>query len=498
MTKAALAGLDIGTSKIRCVLYNTRGNILFNYSIETPLIKRNDGIYNPVDKIFDIIIKILKNTFNFSKKEKFIIKGLSISSVGEAGIPIDKKNRALIDIIPWFDQRTEKIRNNIGIKNLDSKIYKHTGLSSDHFYSVYKILWIKKYKPKIYSQIYKWLPVNDYYAMKLTGNISTDYSQAMRTLLFNPKKLQWSKEMINFFKIKGDILPQIINAGDKKGNLTNDIKKKLNLKYDCIIAAGGHDHFVGIYGLGGFQKNTAVNSMGSAEAISINTNKYFRNNDLKKGKFISGVFKTKNNTSYYVVGSILTSGIIVEWFINTFKIKNYNELRNLFKIKENDNILFFPQFEYSHSPINLDKTKGFITGLNRSTTVGDIYKAMLKCLSFDTKNALDYICNKTKIKINKIICSGGSVQNKDWMRMRASILKHNLHIDENIENVSLGSAILAGIASKVYSNDKDAFNKINSKFEIVKLNKKNQNKYSILRHKYNSGVKALTKINNLL
>ena len=68
MTKPVLAGLDIGTSKIRCVLYNTKGNPLFNYSIQTPIIKKIDGIYNPVDKIYSIIIRILKKNSSFLKK----------------------------------------------------------------------------------------------------------------------------------------------------------------------------------------------------------------------------------------------------------------------------------------------------------------------------------------------------------------------------------------------------------------------------------------------
>ena len=44
MTKPVLAGLDIGTSKIRCVLFNIKGNPLFNYSIKTPTVKKIDGI----------------------------------------------------------------------------------------------------------------------------------------------------------------------------------------------------------------------------------------------------------------------------------------------------------------------------------------------------------------------------------------------------------------------------------------------------------------------
>ncbi len=496
MAKTALAGLDIGTTKIRCVLYNVNGKLLTNYSIKTPLIKKKDYFYNPTEKIFEILKILLKKTFKYSNDNNLIIKGICISSVGEAGVPIDKNCNPLIDIIPWYDQRTESIRNKY-IKNNESKIYKYTGLNSDHFYSVYKMLWIKINNTNIYSKIFKWLPVNDYFAMKLTGNISTDYSQAMRTLLFDPKKLKWSEEMIKFFKIKKNILPKIINAGDSKGELNKKFKKFLKIDYQCTVAAGGHDHFVGIYGLGGFNNNIAINSMGSAEAIAINTKNYFRNNRLKNGKFISGVFKTKNKTNYYVVGSILTSGIIIEWFKRIFKINNYEKLNYITNIKNTKNILFFPQFEFSHSPINLLKTKGFIIGLDRSTNISDIYSAILRCLSFDTKNALDFICNETGIKINKIICSGGSVQNEKWMRIRSNIFENNIHICKNIENVSLGSAILAGIGSKTYKNDEDAMKKINNRFKIIKNNKNNK-KDKLLFKKYNSSIKKLTSINNIL
>tara|TARA_B100000575_G_scaffold276236_1_gene261507 strand:+ start:899 stop:2395 length:1497 start_codon:yes stop_codon:yes gene_type:complete len=497
MKKAGLAGLDIGTSKIRCILFDTRGNILFKYSLKTPIIQKKDGIYNPTKKVLEIVFKILKKTFKFSKEKKLTIKGLSISSVGEAGIPIDKNNNALMDIIPWYDQRTKAIKQKLYKKDFDFKIYNTTGLNSDYFYSVYKILWIKKYKNNIYKKIHKWLPVNDFIAMKLTGNKSTDYSQAMRTLLFDPKRLCWSKEMIKLFGIKNNILPKIINAGDVKGNLNSYFQNKLGIEYNCIVAAGGHDHFVGIFGLGGFFKNTVVNSMGSAEAISLNTNKFIKNDKLRKGKFISGVFRTKEKTNYYIVGSILTSGTLIEWFIKTFKIKNYKKLKNLFNEKNNKEILFFPQFEYSHSPVNLESTKGFITGLDRSTSISDIYTSMLKCLSFDTKNALEFICSNTKNKINKIICSGGSVRNKHWMKTRADILNCDIYVDKNIENVSLGSAILAGLASKIYKNEEEAFKSINHKFKIIKTNKNYLKKYKYLHEKYNDSISKLYKLNNI-
>ncbi len=497
MAKPTLAGVDIGTSKIRCVLYDTRGKLLFSCNKKTPLIKINYEYYNPIEPTFQILKYLIKKTSEFTNNNNLLLKGLSISSVGEAGVPIDKSNQALMDIIPWYDQRTESIRNKYINKKINKKIYNYTGLNSDHFYSIYKILWIKENRSKIYSKIYKWLPVNDYFAMRLTDNISTDYSQAMRTLLFNPKKLDWSNEMINIFKIKRNILPTLVNSGDKKGIIKSKLKKTFKLKYDCIVSAGGHDHFVGIYGLGGFEKNTVINSMGSAEAIAVNTKKYTFSSDLNKGKFISGVFKTKTKTNYYIVGSILTSGSIIEWFRKTFGISNFEKLSKIYNNKKPTNILFFPQFEFSHSPVNAIKTKGIILGIDRSTNISDIYMSILKYLTFDTKNALNFISKKTNIKIKKIICSGGSVKNDDWMKLRSNILNYDLFIDKNVENVSLGSAILAGLGANIYKNERDAFRKIKNKFKIIKHNKIKKEDVTLF-NKYNSNFKKILEMNNIL
>ena len=496
MPKNALAGFDIGTSKIRCILYSEKGNILLNSSYKTPLITTSEGHYNPTSEIIKLTLKILKKTFKFSNDNNYLIKGITFSSVGEAGVPIDKNLKELLDIIPWYDQRTKSIRDNIINNKILKKIYKITGLNNDHFFSVYKLLWIKKNKPNLFNKIYKWLPVNDYVAMKLTGEISTDHSQALRTLMYNPKKLKWSQEMLSEFKINKKILPKIINSGDKKGYLLKKIKKILNIKYDCVVVNGGHDHFVGIFALGGFKKNTIVDSLGSAEAVTLSTNYYNPDISLQKSNFITGVFKTKFKAYYYIVASILTSGLIIEWFKETFNIKDFNQLNKILKTsKIRKNLIFFPQFEYSHSPINVPKTNGFIGGIDRSTTVGDIYKSVLESLSFDTMNAIEFMQLKGNVKVNKVISSGGSAQNIAWMKLRANIFKKDIYIDKNIENVSFGSALLAGIGSGIFKNETEAFKNFKSKFRIIKKNKLLVNEYKLLFEKYKENIVDIIKVN---
>ena len=88
-------------------------------------------------------IDILKKITKYANKNNLSIKSISFSSVGESGIPIDIKGNILLDCIPWYDQRTEIIKDKLRNVIDDDFIYKNTGLTNDHFFSAYKILWIK-------------------------------------------------------------------------------------------------------------------------------------------------------------------------------------------------------------------------------------------------------------------------------------------------------------------------------------------------------------------
>ena len=501
MSKNVIAGFDAGTSKFRCNLFNLNGNHLFEASETTPLKKKDDGFYyNPAEEIYKISLNIIKKIVKHANNNNLRIKSISFSSIGESGIPIDINGNILMDCIPWYDQRTEIIKNKLRYKINDDFIYKNTGLTNDHFYSAYKILWIKKYKPLIYKKIFKWLPINDYLAWRFTGEISTDASQAMRTMLFDPRKLNWSDKMIKKIRLDQDILPKIVNAGDRKGLIKKEIKRKLSLGYNCMVGTGGHDDFVGTFAINGFKNNMAINSMGSAEAIIINTKKFYTKKILNKSKFISGVFKTRNKKNYYVVASILTSSAVIEWYKRLLQINNLDKLNINLKNSEGvkKNIFVFPQFEFSHTPINEKYSNGAILGIKLDSKKEDIYKSILECLSFDTKNAIDFASKFTKSKIKKILCFGGAVNNKEWLKIRSNILKQNLFVVNNVENVSLGSAILGGLAAKVYKNENEAFLKIRLKeTKIVKNIKESKIYVNIFKTKYLSILKQIIELNRI-
>ncbi len=93
------------------------------------------------------------------------------------------------------------------------KIYDITGLRVDPYFTLPKLLWLKKNKTEIYNNSYIFLSVQDYIIHYLTGKFKTDWTQASRTMLFNIDKLKWDKDFIKSVGIDFTKLPEAVPPG---------------------------------------------------------------------------------------------------------------------------------------------------------------------------------------------------------------------------------------------------------------------------------------------
>ena len=84
------------------------------------------------------------------------------------------------------------------------------------------------------------------------------------------------------------------------------------------------------------------------------------------------------------------------------------------------------------------------------------------------------------------------------MKIKSNILDKNIHLDKRVENVSLGSAILAGLASNVYKDEYEAFKKIKDQYGIIKKDKYRVKYYKTIFQKYLNSVDNLSKINKII
>jgi len=463
-----LLGVDIGTTNWKANLYDYNGKLIASAKIPTKVNKDKFGdYYNPyiLWKSFSQLTREILSKI----KSPSSIKALSIASMAEAGLIIDKFGKPIYHIIPWYDKRTVKQKEWLEKKISKSNIFKITGLNLTYIFSALKIQWLKENVKRDFTRSSKWLCIPDFLNYKLTGEFATDYSIACRTALFDIKLKKWSKLMLDILEIKENFLPKTFPSGTVIGNITPKASEETGLTTSTRVVLGGHDHLCGSIGAGILEEGSLLDSIGTAESIVTVMHNLKCMNKIYKSGFSVGCYPYKE--LYYIMSGIYYSGGLIEWFIREFCNKNldkekiYNKLiKDAEKSKTGSNgIIVFPHWLGSTIPYRNLNSKGAILGLTPTVTKNDILNGIFEGLSFEFKQLLEVMEDTIDIKLNKIIVIGGGSKNKIWLKRKSNILGKRLIVPHINEAVSLGASLLAGIGIKDIKRPDDIIKNFNRK-----------------------------------
>ena len=161
-------GIDAGSTKIRALIFDIKGLLVAQASMQMPTIYSNLGWahYDP-EELWKITTKVINKSLSLIDDPKRVVS-VAVASVGETAIILDKNNKPIYHSIAWFDKRakdhSKKIEKMIG----SEKLFKITGLTQEPIFAINKMLWLKEKEPEIYEKSSKWVIIANYIAWKLS------------------------------------------------------------------------------------------------------------------------------------------------------------------------------------------------------------------------------------------------------------------------------------------------------------------------------------------
>ena len=106
---------------------------------------------------------------------------------------------------------------------------------------VWKYKWVQAHEPEVFARADKWLDVKEYLLLRCTGRAVMTEDSAYATLLYDPKKRAWSRELCRMFGVNMDHLPPVIQSADQAGVLTDRAAAELGLAPGTPVFGGGGD-----------------------------------------------------------------------------------------------------------------------------------------------------------------------------------------------------------------------------------------------------------------
>lgn len=479
-------GIDLGTSAVKLLLMNEEGKVEKIVSKEYPLSFPNPGWseQNPADWWEQSVAGLLELTAEVDKSK---IRGISFGGQMHGLVILDEKDEVIRPAILWNDGRTSKetdyLNNEIGKDRLSEL----TGNIAFAGFTAPKILWVKKNEPENFARIRKLMLPKDYLAYRLTGVLSSDYSDASGMLLLDVKNKCWSKEMLAICDVKEEWLPKLFESYEKTGTLLPEVARQLGFPEDCIVAAGAGDNAAAAVGTGCVGNGKCNLSLGTSGTMFLTSDSYGvdPNNALHSFAHADG--------SYHLMGCMLSAASCNNWWMkDILHTEDFATEQEPIDEKEKEKILgenqvfFLPYLMGERSPHNDPFAKGAFIGMSLATKREDMLQAVFEGVAFGLRDSLE-VARKLGVAPESTTICGGGAKSALWRKIVANIMNIRVETVEVEEGPAYGGAILAAVACKEFSDVKAACDTIVRKSSTTKPDE-------ILVEKYEKAYQKFTKL----
>ncbi len=322
-TKTYLLGYDLGSSSIKASVVNAdTGDVVG--SATSPKQEMDMQALQPgwaeqdPNLWWKHIVTATKEVIQENSISKNQIKAIGISYQMHGLVVVDKNHKALRPSIIWCDSRAagigEKAFREIGPeKSLQSF------LNSPGNFTASKLRWVKENEPALFSKIHKIMLPGDYIGLKLTGRICTTVSGLSEGIFWNFPEKRIAKEILEYYEIPEDFLPEPENSFGVHGKLTAKAAEELGLSKGTPVTYRAGDQPNNAFSLNVLNPGEVAATAGTSGVIYGITDQPDYDPKSRVNTFVHVNHTTEQNR-YGVLLCINGTGILNSWLRKQFDI----------------------------------------------------------------------------------------------------------------------------------------------------------------------------------
>jgi len=438
-------GADLGTSSVKLLLMDSKGNIINLVSKEYPISYPKDGWseQNPEDwyeKTIEGLSELLEG------QDKHNVAGISFGGQMHGLVALDEDDQVIRPAILWNDGRASEETDYLNRVIGKEKLSEYTANIAFAGFTAPKILWMAKNEPEKFHRIKKIMLPKDYLSYMLTGEFCTDVSDASGMLLMDVKNRCWSQEMLEICAIKAEQLPRLCESNEVIGILKGALAQKLGLNNDVKVIAGAGDNAAAAIGSGTVGNGECNISLGTSGTIFISSDKFCvdENNALHSFAHANG--------KYHLMACILSAASCNKWWCeDILNTKDFNAEQEAIELAGNNEVFFLPYLTGERSPHNDPFVRSMFVGMSIRTKRSDMTIAVLEGVAFALRDSFE-VARKEGLKIESSKICGGGAKSILWRKIIANVLNIKVEVIENEQGPALGAAILAAVGCGEYSD----------------------------------------------
>lgn len=474
-------GMDMGTTNIKAVALGNDGRAVAEASLPNkfynPGVNRHEQEANEwwqnVQDIFNTI------TAQMGKDAVRRIRDICISSHTVSLLPVAEDGTPLYRALTYQDSRSVGELREIIEKTGYEQFVRTVGGQPSVAFLPNKILWYKRHEPERFQKTKYFMQASSYINYKLTGVMTSDIDQGLRTQCMDIETLDWSEligEAVGVDLKK--YLPPIKLINEVIGYVTPEAAKMTGLEPGIPVLAGCSDAMAAMYA-------TGMSRLGECGESSGTTSLVFIGSDVKSPPDVPVVTRpcAIEGMPWVFDAPIQSSGAAIRWFIDKFakeeaeaaalrgqNIYEYlNELAYTAKPGSNG-LIFFPYLLGERAPLWNDYARGMFIGMRMDMGRNELTRSIFEGTAFALRHVMETV-KKEGAKAELLRICGGGAKSRVWNQIKASALNMPVYVlSPESGDVPVGDAMIAGHKAGLFESLTETAEKIIKVQEVIEPN----------------------------
>jgi glycerol kinase len=448
MSGTYLLTIDQGTTSTRSIVFDSNGRACGMASRElTQHYPKPGWVEHDPEEIWAGVGPTVTTALATAGISAGDLAAIGVTNQRETTVLWDRKTDSPIGrAIVWQDRRTaEFCRERSGEEEW---LRERTGLVLDPYFSATKLRWMLGEVGQRPGLAFG--TVDSFLLWRLTGCSlhATDRTNASRTLLANLHTGQWDDELLRYFGVPLEMLPEIRPSAGDFGTT-----RGLDFLPDGVPIRGvAGDQQSALFGQCAFAPGEAKCTYGTGAFFLQHMG---TSPTLSRHRLLTTVAAGPAGPLHYALeGAVFVAGAAVQWLRDGLRLfSDAAEVERLAQGAKQGEVIFVPGFVGLGSPHWVPEARGVLFGLTRGTTAADISRATLEGVALQVADLIDAAGQDAGQRLSALRVDGGMARNAWFLQCQADILGLPVLQSPTSEATALGAAYLAGLASGVWSSE---------------------------------------------
>lgn len=443
MERDLFIGLDIGTTAIKLLCLAQDGTIVFSDSLTHDLLTTNEGFAEESPDVWERHTYALFKTLvtALSPEDLASVKAIGVTGMVPTLIPLDAEYQPLGNSIQQQDNRAivevEQMQ-----QDFDPEwVFEHTGSMVNSQHIGPKLIWLKKHKPNLFSQMRFILGSYDYIRYILSGSVAIERNWALESGMWDLRRGVWIDEILSYCSIDTTYLGEVKGSQDIVGSTTEIFHKMTGFPVGVKVVTGCADHIASAFSTGARSNGDLVLKLGGAGDVLFSVDELVTDRRL----FID--YQCDGSNHYVLNGCTATSGSLLKWFKQEASLPEFETMDDeAVQIGPlSDGVIVLPYFMGEKTPLFDVHAKGVIYGLSLSHSRVHIYRAILEAVAYSFRHHVE-VLKERGLEVNRVYITNGGSKSKLWRSILADVIGYDVSYIPNHPGSCLGGAIIAGMA----------------------------------------------------